>query len=43
MKRHPFPEIEPRWQAYWDEHGTFRTTERPDLPKFYCLALPLRS
>ncbi len=35
--RHPFAEIEPHWQAYWEEHGTFRTTERPDKPKFYCL------
>jgi leucyl-tRNA synthetase len=37
MKRYPFAEIEPKWQAHWEEHGTFRTTERSDRPKFYCL------
>jgi len=26
---YPFQEIEPKWQAYWDEHKTFKT---PDLP-----------
>jgi leucyl-tRNA synthetase len=37
MKRHPFAEIEPRWQQYWEEHATFCATERPGRPKFYCL------
>jgi leucyl-tRNA synthetase len=37
MNRYPFAEIEPRWQAYWEAHDTFRTTERADRPKFYCL------
>jgi leucyl-tRNA synthetase len=37
MKRYPFAEIEPRWQAYWETHGTFRATEVPGRPKFYCL------
>lgn len=37
MNRHPFAEIEPRWQAYWEEHGTFITREVPGRPKFYCL------
>ena len=37
MNRHPFSEIEPRWQAYWEEHGTFATREEPGRPKFYCL------
>jgi len=35
--RYPFAEIEPRWQEYWERNGTFRTVERPDRPKFYCL------
>ncbi|TJY43483.1 leucine--tRNA ligase [Cohnella pontilimi] len=29
--------IEPKWQKYWDEHQTFRTTEEPGKPKFYAL------
>ncbi len=29
--------IEPKWQAYWDENQTFRTTEDPGKPKFYAL------
>ncbi|MCC3375651.1 leucine--tRNA ligase [Cohnella sp. REN36] len=29
--------IEPKWQRYWDEHKTFRTTEEPGKPKFYAL------
>jgi leucyl-tRNA synthetase len=29
--------IEPRWQAYWREHGTFRAELDPAKPKFYVL------
>src|SRR5881409_582459 len=29
--------VEAKWQAYWEEHGTFRVTEDPARPKFYCL------
>jgi leucyl-tRNA synthetase len=29
--------LEVKWQAYWDEHRTFRVTEDPGKPKFYCL------
>jgi leucyl-tRNA synthetase len=29
--------IEQRWQAYWDDNGTFRTTRRPGRPKYYVL------
>lgn len=29
--------IESKWQKYWEEHKTFRTTEDPDKPKFYAL------
>ena len=29
--------IEPRWQAYWDEHQTFRTPDMPIGEKLYVL------
>ncbi len=29
--------IEAKWQQYWEEHRTFRVTEAPGKPKFYCL------
>ncbi|MFC4599305.1 leucine--tRNA ligase [Cohnella hongkongensis] len=29
--------IEPKWQKYWDEHKTFKTTEDAGKPKFYAL------
>ncbi|MFC4778568.1 leucine--tRNA ligase [Paenibacillus sp. GCM10023252] len=29
--------VEPKWQKYWDEFKTFRTTEDPGKPKFYAL------
>ncbi len=29
--------IESKWQAYWEEHRTFRVTDDPAKPKFYCL------
>ena len=35
--RYPFAEVEPRWQQYWVERKTFRTTEDPSKPKFYCI------
>ncbi|HXJ68550.1 MAG TPA: leucine--tRNA ligase, partial [Verrucomicrobiae bacterium] len=34
---YPYAEIEPRWQAYWVEKKTFRATEDPSRPKFYCI------
>ncbi|MBB5217823.1 leucine--tRNA ligase [Treponema rectale] len=30
---YPFKNIEPKWQKYWDEHKTFKTTENADVPK----------
>ncbi|WP_046214685.1 leucine--tRNA ligase [Paenibacillus wulumuqiensis] len=30
-------ELEPKWQGYWDEHKTFKTTEDPGKPKFYAM------
>ncbi|GIV54958.1 MAG: leucine--tRNA ligase [Candidatus Kapaibacterium sp.] len=34
---YPFDRIEPKWQRYWEKHGTFRTMEDPTKPKFYVL------
>jgi leucyl-tRNA synthetase len=36
-KHYPFAEVEPRWQAHWEEHRTFRAEEPSAKPKFYCL------
>jgi leucyl-tRNA synthetase len=33
MAKYPFSTIEPKWQKYWDEHKTFKTTEDPAIPK----------
>ena len=30
-------EIEPRWQRFWQENKTFRTTDESDKPKYYVL------
>ena len=36
--QYPFAEVEPKWQAYWEEHQTFLTPERsPDKGKKYVL------
>lgn len=32
-------EIEAKWQRYWDEHQTFKVTEDPSRPKYYCLEM----
>jgi leucyl-tRNA synthetase len=32
-----FSEIEPKWQKYWDENQTFKTTEDFAKPKYYVL------
>ncbi|MCX8050929.1 MAG: leucine--tRNA ligase [Chlorobi bacterium] len=37
MTFYPFDRIEPKWQQYWDEHGTFTTVEDTAKPKFYVL------
>ena len=29
--------VEPRWQAFWEENGTFRMEMDPGKPKFYAL------
>lgn len=35
---YPAPEIEKRWQEYWNEQGTFRTSPDPKR-KFYVLVM----
>jgi hypothetical protein len=39
MAAYPFAQIEPKWQAHWLSHKTFRTPDQPDVtkPKFYAL------
>ena len=32
-----FREIEKKWQQWWRDHHTYRTTEDPSRPKFYVL------
>jgi len=34
---YPFATIEPKWQAYWDEHQSFRTDPLSPKPKLYIL------
>jgi leucyl-tRNA synthetase len=36
---YPFPEIEKKWQKYWQENKTFRTPDDVDTskPKYYVL------
>ncbi len=29
--------IETKWQAYWEQHRTFRAADETERPKFYCL------
>ncbi len=37
MPRYNPSEIEPRWQAYWETHQTFKTPEKPGAKKRYVL------
>ncbi len=36
-EHYPHGEVEPRWQAYWQEHETFRAEDVSDKPKYYVL------
>jgi len=31
--------LEVKWQAYWEQDRTFRASEDPARPKFYCLEM----
>ena len=33
MAKYPFPEIEKKWQAYWEKNSTFSVDEDPSVPK----------
>jgi len=33
MDTQPFAQIEPKWQAFWEKHKTFRVTEDPAVPR----------
>ncbi|MBR5405865.1 MAG: leucine--tRNA ligase [Oscillospiraceae bacterium] len=37
MQEYSFSAIEPKWQRYWEEHGTFRADDKSQKPKFYAL------
>lgn len=36
-QEYPFPEIEKRWQAFWEEQSTFTAPDSSDKPKYYLL------
>ena len=35
--KYDFTSVEPKWQKYWEEHGSFRASEDHTKPKFYAL------
>jgi leucyl-tRNA synthetase len=37
MAEYNFREIEKKWQAYWENNGTFLAEVNPSKPKFYTL------
>jgi leucyl-tRNA synthetase len=39
QEKYPFYEIEPKWQAWWDQHQAFACDTRDARPKFYCLTM----
>ncbi len=39
MARYNFRDSEPKWQAVWNERGTFTATTDPSRPKFYILEM----
>ncbi|MFA7368645.1 MAG: class I tRNA ligase family protein, partial [Kiritimatiellales bacterium] len=38
-EKYPFSEIEPKWQAHWNEHGLFKTDLSKTAQKYYCLMM----
>jgi leucyl-tRNA synthetase len=38
-ERYPFEICEKKWQQIWAETGQYRTVEKPDKPKYYCLEM----
>ena len=39
MDRYNFKEIENKWQIYWSENNSFKTTTDKNKKKFYCLEM----
>ena len=39
MEEHPWRGVDRKWQAYWEEHGTFRAADGSDKKKFYALMM----
>ena len=39
MSRYQPNLIEPKWQAYWQQHGTFVTPQDFSKPKYYVLSM----
>ncbi|MBQ9474078.1 MAG: leucine--tRNA ligase [Bacteroidales bacterium] len=37
MSQYNHKEIEPKWQQYWQEHGTYNVTNGADKPHYYVL------
>ncbi|MBQ4311698.1 MAG: hypothetical protein II773_08915, partial [Oscillospiraceae bacterium] len=37
MERYNFSETEKKWQAYWNEHDSFKAENNSKKPKFYAL------
>lgn len=37
MAEYPFREIDKKWQKYWEDNKTFKTSESQDKPKYYAL------
>ena len=37
MTSYPFENVEPRWQARWEEQGIHATPDAPERPKYYVL------
>lgn len=37
MREYDFRSIEPKWQNIWEEKRAYRTEDRSDKPKLYCL------
>jgi leucyl-tRNA synthetase len=39
VERYNFKVIEKKWQSYWEENQTFKTSIKKDKKKFYCLEM----
>ena len=39
MERYNFKSVESKWQKFWDENKSFRTSNDKTKKKFYCLEM----